>query len=49
MHELKLGETNLISKRPYTSKLWFCMRRTSSCCFRGLLSPLTFQLNMSII
>jgi len=48
MPELKLGETNLVSKRPHTSKLCFYMRRTSSCCFRGLLSPLTFQLNMSI-
>jgi hypothetical protein len=38
-----LEEDNFISKRPQTSILFLFMRLATSCCFRGLLSPLTFQ------
>jgi hypothetical protein len=43
-----LGEDILVSSRPHTSILCFFIRWTTSCCFRGLLSPLTFQLSTNI-
>jgi len=36
-------EANFVSTKPQTSNLFFFMRLTTSCCLRGLLSPLTFQ------
>jgi len=36
-------EASLVSTRLQTSSLFFFMRLTTSCCLRGLLSPLTFQ------
>jgi hypothetical protein len=36
-------EDNFVSTRPHISNLFFFMRLTTSCCLRGLFSPLTFQ------
>jgi hypothetical protein len=47
--EATLEESIFVSSNPHTSILCFFMRLTTSCCFRGLLSPLIFQLNIIIV